>query len=408
MPKLSNRGQVLLDSPPMPAYISEHFARAASPWHKETCPAGYIGLCIAENKLDNEFLVAQLARYEVPARVLGYDAMNGNLEFRERLAAFMGRHFLGRNFTADQLVVLAGAGAVLEMLCYVICDSGDGVLVPTPSYAGFWPDLETRDELNIVPVDCSGADGFQLTPTLLDQATAAADCPITALLFTTPNNPLGQVYSGEEVLEIVEWAERRQIQLIVDEIYALSVFGEREFTSVAALRPALGGNVHVVWAFSKDFGASGLRCGVLISENQAVLEAVSSLAYWSACSGHTQYLLSELISDEDMVDEYIATMQSNLGQAYRNVTRALDKMSIRYIPAEAAFFLICDLRSHLEAPTWDAERRLWRKILEQANVNLTPGEACRINEPGYFRLCYAAQSSDAIQVAIERLGQMLV
>ena len=111
-------------------------------------------MCIAENKLDNESLVAQLAQYEVPARVLGNDAMTGNLEFRERLAAFMGRRFLGQNFTADQPVVLAGAGRVLEMLCYVICDPGDGVLVPTPNYAGFWPDLETRDALNIVPVDC--------------------------------------------------------------------------------------------------------------------------------------------------------------------------------------------------------------------------------------------------------------
>ncbi len=407
MSKLSDRGQVLLDSPPMPGYIAEHFARAAIPWHRQTCRAGYIGLCIAENKLDNESLVAQLARYEVPARALGYDAMTGNLEFRERLAAFMGRRFLGRNFTADQLVILAGAGSVLEMLCYVICDPGDGVLVPTPSYAGFWPDLETRDALTIVPVDCSSANGFQLTPTLLDGAIAAADCPITALLFTTPNNPLGQVYTRNAVLEIVEWAERRHIQLIVDEIYALSVFGEREFTSVASLRPELGNDVHVVWAFSKDFGASGLRCGVLISENQAVLDAIGSLAYWSACSGHTQYLLSELIGDEDVVDEYISAMQTKLRQAYRNVTGALDNASIDYIPAEAAFFLICDLRSHLEAPTWEAEHRLWHKMLEQANVNLTPGEACRINEPGFFRLCYAAESSDAVQEAIERLGRVL-
>lgn len=408
MPKLSDRGQVLLDSPPMPAYITEHFARAANPWHRETCPAGYIGLCIAENKLDNESLIAQLAQYDAPARVLGYDAMAGNHEFREHLAKFMGRRILGRYFSAEQLVVLAGAGTVLEMLCYVICDPGDGVLVPTPSYAGFWPDLETRDALNIVPVDCSSADGFQLTPTLLDKAVAAADYPIKALLFTTPNNPLGKVYSGEEVLEIVKWAERRDIQLIVDEIYALSVFGDREFTSVASLRPELGNNVHVVWAFSKDFGASGLRCGVLISENQAVLEAVGGLAYWSACSGHTQYLLSQLIANEETVDEYIATMQSDLGQAYRNVTGALDNISVSYIPADAAFFLVCDLRSHLEAPTWEAEHQLWRKILEQANVNLTPGEACRINEPGFFRLCYAAESSDALQEAIERLGRVLI
>ena len=101
-------------------------------------------------------------------------------------------------------------------------------------------------------------------------------------------------------------------------------------------------------------------------------------------------------------------MRVKLGQAYRRVTSALDALGIAYLPAEAAFFLVCDLRSRLETPTWEAEHRLWRKILEQANVNLTPGEACRINEPGFFRLCYAAESSDAVQEAIERLGRVLV
>lgn len=406
--KLSRRGQRLVDSPPMPPYAAEHFARAGRAWHPDLRPDGYIGLCVAENKLHNDDLITQLARYEVPARTLGYDAMTGNIEFRHRLAMFMGRSFLGRTFDAKQVVVLAGAGAVLEMLFYTICDSGDGVLVPTPSYAGFWADLETRDELKIVTADCVSEDGFRLTAERLDAAIEAADCPVKALLFTTPNNPLGRVYTRDEVQEVVEWAEGRGLQLIVDEIYALSVFGHREFVSAASLRPQLGDDVHIVWAFSKDFGASGLRCGVLISENRAILDALENLAYWSSCSGHTQYLLSELIADETAVDAHISVTRAKLGQAYRVVTSALDTAGISYYSAEAAFFLICDLRAYLDAPTWEAERRLWRRILDEANVNLTPGEACRINEPGFFRVCYATQSGPGVQEAVARLGRVLV
>ena len=118
-------------------------------------------------------------------------------------------------------------------------------------------------------------------------------------------------------------------------------------------------------------------------------------------------LLAELVADDAAVDEYIAGMRVKLGQAYRRVTSALDALGIAYLPAEAAFFLICDLRSHLEAPTWEAERELWRRILEDANVNLTPGEACRINEPGFFRLCYASESGDSVAEAIARLGRLL-
>lgn len=407
MSKLSLRGQALVDSPPMPAYITEHFARAATPWDPDLCPAGYIGLCVAENKLNNAMLAQRLKKYEVPARVLNYDAMNGNYEFRQRLASFMGRTFLKRDFEPEQLAVLAGAGVALEMLFYAICDPGDGVLVPTPSYAGFWPDLETRDELKVVPVHCASRDGFKLTPALLDAAMGEAQCPVKALLFTSPNNPLGQVYSREEILEIVDWSERREVHLIVDEIYALSVFGERTFVSAASLRPSLGESIHIVWAFSKDFGASGLRCGVLVSENRQLLDAVGGLAYWAASSGHTQFLLSEFIGDGDLVDEYLVSMRSNLRQAYARTVDALARVGVAHIPAQAAFFLVCDLRAYLEAPTWEAERALWRRILEQANINLTPGEACRIVEPGFFRLCYAAVPGEAVVEAISRLGTVL-
>ena len=399
MSTLSRRGHRLVDSPSMPAYVVEHFARADQSWDLDLRPDGYIGMCVAEHMLHNDELIAQLACYEVPARALGYDAMTGNLEF--------GRGFLGRTFDAEQIIVLAGAGSVLEILFYAICDPGDGVLIPTPSYAGFWADLETRDELRIVTADCSSDDGFRLTSARLDAAMETADCPVRALLLTTPNNPLGQVYPREDVQAIVDWAEQRDVQLIVDEIYALSVFGEREFVSAASLRPQLGNDIHIVWAFSKDFGASGLRCSVLISENQSVLDAVGSLAYWSACSGHTQHLLSELIADTPVVDRHINAMQAKLGQAYRQLTAALDAAGIPSLPAEAAFFLICDLRAYLDAPNWVAERDLWRRILDEAKVNLTPGEACRINEPGFFRLCYAAVNGPAVQEAVARIGRVL-
>ncbi|MEM7541142.1 MAG: aminotransferase class I/II-fold pyridoxal phosphate-dependent enzyme, partial [Pseudomonadota bacterium] len=347
MTTLSLRGRKLIDSPPMPEYIVEHFNRIGDPWHPVSNAQGYIGLCVAENKLDNHALAKQLATYEAPARTLNYDAMNGNYEFRQRLSEFMGRTFLKREFEPEQLIVLAGAGAILECLFYAICDPGDGVLIPTPSYAGFWPDIETRDELTVVPVHCSSVDQFKLTPALLDAALDTADVPIRALLFTTPNNPLGQVYAREEVMEIVEWSQARGLHLVVDEIYALSVFGKREFVSVATLSPALGDNIHITWAFSKDFGASGLRCGVMVSENQDILNAVNALAYWCASSGHTQYLLSQLLGDSMTVDNYLTNMRNHLRQAYQCATDALSNANIPYYPADAAFFLVCDLREYL-------------------------------------------------------------
>lgn len=399
---LSRRSQQLLANPTFAPYLREHFIRSAAD------PDNYVALCIAENRSMWDVLVPRLAHYrDVPPRVLGYDAMIGNLEFRSQLAAFMARSFLGRSFAPEQLAVLAGAGAVLELLFHALADAGEGVLIPTPSYAGFWADLETRDALTIIPVHCRSADGFRLTTELLDHAVATAEVPVRALLFTSPNNPLGWVYSRDELLEILDWAERRDIHVVFDEIYALSVFGARPFVSAASLRERLGPRCHIVWAFSKDFGASGLRCGVLVSENAELIAAVDALAYWASCSGDTQWLLGSLVADRPFVDDYVERMRTRLGQRYAEITSALDRHGIGYIAAEAGFFVLCDLRAWLGEPSFAAEDRLWRRIVDEANVNLTPGSACRIAEPGWFRLCYASETREAVLAGIERMGRVL-
>jgi aspartate/methionine/tyrosine aminotransferase len=292
-------------------------------------------------------------------------------------------------------------------LFHVIADAGEGVLVPTPSYAGFWADLETRDELTIVPVHTSSHDGFRLHPENLDAALAGAGRTVRALLFTSPDNPLGRVYTEAEIETVLAWAERAGVHLVMDEIYALSVFGERPFVSAARLRPALGQRIHIVWAFSKDFGMSGARVGVLFSENQAVLSAVEGLAYWACCSGPTQHQLCRLIADDAWVDRYLKTMRTRLGRAYQAVTAALDTWQIPYLPSESGFFLLLDLRRFLARQSWDAEAALWRRFLDRANVNLTPGSACRIGEPGFMRLCFAGVATEVAVHAVNELGRVI-
>ncbi len=413
---LSQRGRRLAATPPFPEHILESLSRAGSTYEPATNPGGYIPLSVAENQLMAKPLLDRMAAVrDFPPDVLAYDSMIGSLEFREKLARFLGRTFLGRTFRPEQVAVLAGAGSVLEILFHCLCDPGDGVLVPTPSYAGFWADLETRDELGIVPVPAESSDGFRLTTAQLDRALKKADRPVKALLFTSPNNPLGTVYSGREIEEILGWARAAGVHVVFDEIYALSVFGEADFTSCAQLVPELGDSVHVVWAFSKDFGASGLRCGVLVSENEALLRAVDGLAYWACCSGHTQHLLGEVIAGDAWVDDtgdawvddYLARNRAALGEAYRQTTAALEGEGIPYLPAAAGFFLLCDFRSYLEEPTWQAEHALWRRLLDDGNVNLTPGEACRCPEPGWMRLCFAGISTGAVVTGIRRVGALL-
>lgn len=403
---VSARARSLLQRPTLPAYLLEHFARGAAGVDAAGLP--YVPLCVAENRLVFDLLRPKLdAPRHVPARALGYDAMIGARGFRQQIAAALERLFLGRRFAPEQIAVLSGAGSVLELLFYTLGDPGDGVLVPTPSYAGFWGDLETRDALTIVPVPTSVDDGFKLSAERLDRAVAGAGRPVRALLFTTPNNPVGTVYTPAEIAEVLEWADRAGVHVVLDEIYALSVHGARAFTSGARVAPQLGPRRHIVWAFSKDLAASGLRCGVLVSENEALLAAVDALAYWASTSGDTQHLLGALLADEAWLDAYVAENRRRLAAAYRTTTAALTAAGVPFVPAEAGFFCLVDLRRRLAAPTWADEEALWRRLLARTNVNLTPGSACRAPEPGWFRLCFAAVEPALVADAVARVGAAL-
>ena len=331
---------------------------------------------------------------------------DGGLRFEARFQAARAGSVLARLREGVQRIHALASSAVPAGGC-VTADPGDGVLVPTPSYAGFWGDLEVRDGLTIVPVPTSVDEGFKLSAERLDRAVAGAGRPVRALLFTTPNNPVGTVYTSAEIAEVLAWGERAGVHVVLDEIYALSVHGARQFTSGARVVPRLGPLRHIVWAFSKDFAASGLRCGVLISENPAVLAAVDGLAYWAATSGDTQHLLGTLLADEAWLAGYVAENRRRLAAAYAATTRALTAAGVPFVPAEAGFFCLLDLRRFLDAPTWAEEDALWRDMLARTNVNLTPGSACRAPEPGFFRLCFAAVAPEQAAEAVARLGAML-
>lgn len=389
-------------------YYDEHHRRKRDRYHPSENPDGYIGLCVSENMLVSNLLLPKMAECRrIPPRVLAYDDWVGSPRFRAATAAFMGRSFLGREFDPSHLYGLAGASAVLEAFFYAVTDPGDCVLIPTPSYAGFWADLEGRDEARIVPVHTSSADGFRLTTDALEAAMASAPGPVRAMIFTTPDNPLGRVYSAQPIEDVLSWSESRGIHLVVDEIYALSVFGDTPFTSAASLRDRLGESIHIVWAFSKDFGMSGLRAGVIYTENEEVGHSLSVQAMWSSISGDTQHLLAEMVSDEIWAAGYVTEMQGILRDAYAQTTNALGEAGIPFLPSEAGFFLLCDMREFLDEQSWDGELRLWQRLLDETNVNLTPGSACRINEPGFMRLCFAAEQTGTVVDGIRKIGRVL-
>ena len=209
-------------------------------------PTGYIALCVAENKLVTNILVDRCmqsgtasAAFADP-QVYCYNSFLGMPVAREATAYFLQRWFLQppstrinqsshepmqqQHINPEHIVLAVGASAILNNLFFIVGDVGDACLIPAPYYVAFENDMNLM--AGIVPFPVHSANPM-LGPTESDLSLAYLQCKATGLnprflLLTNPHNPLGVIYRPHVMLKCVEWARKRLVHTIVDEIYALS------------------------------------------------------------------------------------------------------------------------------------------------------------------------------------------
>jgi len=381
-------------------YILEHIERSAPP-----VDPGYLCLAVAENNLMWDLISEKAnAVREVRPAAFRYEDMRGSVALRGTLARFLGTRLYECNVDPGSVVLMAGAGSVVEGLAWALVDPGGGILIPTPSYSGYWNDIESRAGLRAVPAHTTSEADFRITPDVLTAGATESDVPIGALLLTNPSNPLGRMLTGSEVDGAISWARDRGLPVIMNEVYGLSVHGDEPFRSAASRLGGIPDDVHLIWAFSKDFASSGLRGGVAITSNRIVHDALMQHLYFSAVSGDTQHLMVTMLDDEEWLARYLTELERRLAISYDAARSTLGAHGIPSIEGDSGIFVLADFRHRLAAPTWGAEDELWRTILDRANVNLTPGSACRIVEPGWMRVCHASVDTDVLVRGLDRVG----
>ena len=379
---------------------SVHRVMAADPWSPDN-PDGYIDLAVAENRLVFDLLEPWLAGPRtVVAEDTHYQPVAGSREFLAELARFLSGQ-RGVEVPADQLMLLGGSSPALDAISYAVCDPGDGIVVPSPYFPGLDHTLGGRAGARMIPAPMAAADGFRLTAEVVEKAIVTADGPVRAVALLSPHNPLGHVYSAATLTEVAEVVRDHDLDLISDEVYAGSVYAG-EFVSAAALDVLPPDRVHVVWGFSKDFGMSGLRVGVLSSGDPRVLEAAGYLARLSTVSSDTQALLRAMLADGTFMAGFVQERRRRLADAYAMTVAALDAQGIEYVEAAAGLYVWV----RLPAATFEAEHETWQRIFDTAKVNIVPGEAFHCPEPGWFRLCFSSDSR-AVSAGIARLGAVV-
>lgn len=176
---------------------------------------------------------------------------------------------------------------------------------------------------------------------------------------------------------------------------------------IQILNNNLGNDVHFLWAVSKDFGASGLRVGIVYSQNDVFMRGLAAANIFTCVSQPIQYLVSELWTDDQFLDRFLEEARHRTLLSYHICVSKLQEMVFPFVPAAAGIFVYVDLSSLLPERSFRGERRLAKLLFEHARIVLTPGESQRDPRPGWFRICYAWVSPAVLAIAMERLSRLV-
>ncbi|KAG8098028.1 hypothetical protein GUJ93_ZPchr0013g36260 [Zizania palustris] len=399
-----------------------------NPFDAVSNPSGIIQMGLAENQLSFDMVETWL---EKNPNALGLRREGGASVFRE-LALFQDYHglpvfknalarFMSEQrghkvaFDPSNIVLTAGATSANEALMFCLADHGDAFLIPTPYYPGFDRDLKWRTGAEIVPVHCTSANGLRVTRAALDDAYRRAQkrrLRVKGVLVTNPSNPLGTTAPRVDLETVVEFVAAKGIHLVSDEIYSGTAFGEPGFVSVlevvaerdgATAASDMSDRVHVVYSLSKDLGLHGFRVGAIYSSNAAVVSAATKMSSFGLISSQTQYLLAALLGDKDFTRSYVAENKRRIKERHDQLVDGLREVGIGCLESNAGLFCWVDMSHLMRSRSFAGEMELWKKVVFEVGLNISPGSSCHCPEPGWFRVCFANMAAKTLDVAMQRL-----
>ncbi|MEW2031343.1 pyridoxal phosphate-dependent aminotransferase [Streptomyces roseifaciens] len=309
----------------------------------------------------------------------------------------------GYQVEASQVLVTNGGKQAIYEAFAAILDPGDEVIVPAPYWTTYPESIRLAGG---VPVDVVADEttGYRVS---VEQLEAARTERTKVLLFVSPSNPTGAVYSREQVEAVGRWAAEHGLWVLTDEIYEHLVYGDAEFSSLPVVVPELRDKCIVVNGVAKTYAMTGWRVGWVIAP-QDVIKAATNLqshATSNVSNVAQRAAIAAVAGDLSAVDE----MKVAFDRRRRTIVRMLNEIEGVYCPEpEGAFYAYPSVKALLgkeirgKRPATSVE--LAALILEEVEVAVVPGEA--FGTPGYLRLSYALGDEDLVE-GISRIQKLL-
>jgi aspartate aminotransferase len=331
-----------------------------------------------------------------------YTPAGGLPELKDAVVAKTARDS-GYQVTPEQVLITNGGKHAVYEAFAALLDPGDEVLLPAP----YWTTYPEAIRLaGGVPVEVVADEttGYLVS---VDQLAAARTDRTKVLLFCSPSNPTGAVYSPGQVREIGRWAYENGIWVVTDEIYEHLVYGDAKFASMPVEVPELAETCLVLNGVAKTYAMTGWRVGWLIGPKDVVRAATNlqSHATSNVANVSQQAALAAVSGDLSAVRE----MKVAFDRRRQTIVRMLNETPGFVCPEpQGAFYAYPSVKGALgkeirgRRPATSAE--LAELILDEAEVAVVPGEA--FGPQGYVRLSYALGDDDLVE-GVSRIQKLL-
>ena len=303
---------------------------------------------------------------------------------------------------AQVLVTNGGKQAIYEAFAAIL-DPGDEVIVPAPYWTTYPESIRLAGGVP-VEVVADETTGYKVSVAQLEAARTEST---KVLLFVSPSNPTGSVYTAAEVEEIGRWAAEHGLWVLTDEIYEHLVYGDATFVSLPVVVPELADKCIVVNGVAKTYAMTGWRVGWVIGPLDVIRAATNLQSHATSNVSNVAQIaaLAAVSGDLSAVDE----MKTAFDRRRQTIVRMLNEIPGVLCPEpEGAFYAYPSVKGLLgkeirgRRPQTSAE--LATLILDEAEVAVVPGEA--FGTPGYLRLSYALGDHDLVE-GITRLQKLL-
>lgn len=302
----------------------------------------------------------------------------------------------------SQVIITNGGKQAVYQAFATLLDPGDEVLVPTP----YWTTYPEAIKLaGGVQVDVfAGADQNYLVT--VEQLEAARSPRTKVLLFVSPSNPTGSVYSPEQTKAIGEWADAHGLWVVSDEIYQNLTYDGVTAVSIVEAVPTLTDRTILVNGVAKTYAMTGWRLGWMVGPSDAIKAAGNLQSHLSSNVSNISQraALAALTGPQECVTE----MRDAFDRRRKLIVDELNKIPGFVTPTpQGAFYVYPDVTALL-GKTWGgvtptSSLELADLILDQAEVAAVPGEA--FGPSGYLRFSYAL-GDEPLREGMQRLQKL--